>query len=117
MTPGTVTHMPKRIAITISLDPDTLALVDAAVTAGAAGNRSAAIKAFIADAPASANPQVSAPEHSPQDPAGPADGHAIVISEAGWAALARIAADAGKDPEDVARLGLRYAVQYPTRWL
>lgn len=113
--------MPRtRKAITISLDEATLALIDEAVAAGA-GNRSAAIKAFVADAPASASPQVSAPEHSPQDPAGPAPvavpGHSLVISEAGWAALARIAADADKDPEDVARLGLRYAVQYPTRWL
>lgn len=108
--------MPRsRNAITISLDDATLSLIDGAVTAGA-GNRSAAIKAFVTGA----NPQVSAPEHSHQDPAGPAaavPGHNLMISEAGWAALARIAADAGKDPEDVARLGLRYAVQYPTRWL
>lgn len=102
--------MPRtRNAITISVDDATLALIDTAATHH--GNRSAAIKAFVVGVVGQpVDPQVSAP------PAGPA-GHSLVISEAGWAALARIAADAGRDPEEVARLALRYAVQYPARWL
>lgn len=98
--------MPRtRKAITISLDPDTLALIDAAAPNG---NRSAAIKAFVHSGPAATEPQVSGLQVS---------GLQVGISEAGHAVVQRLATDSGKTVDEVVRLALRYATTYPQRWI
>jgi hypothetical protein len=89
--------VPTRKAITISLDPTTWQVVEEAAQHHD-GNTSAAIRALIAGD-------------------GHTAGHTIAVSDAGWAALQKLADQSGKPVDVVAKLALRHAVQHPARWL
>jgi hypothetical protein len=99
--------MPRtRKAITISLDPDTLARIDAAAPNG---NRSAAVKAFVHATPT--EPQVNTPT------APSAGDRWYQVSEPGQAVIERMAQDSGRDADEVVKMALRHAFLYSTRWL
>jgi len=97
--------MPRtRKAVTISLDEESAERLR--VLATHHGDASKAVRAVLAGAP-----QPEAPR--PVEFAGPV----LPISEAGHAVLRRLADAHDLTVEEVGRRALRYAVQYPARWI